>query len=73
MLNEVAAWILVSGAENVGLSPVLLTAGPLRLPVRRLIRGAFPQLPVIAFGETAGIGSIETVGQVSRGEFVARG
>ncbi|MBK6870124.1 MAG: FHIPEP family type III secretion protein [Kineosporiaceae bacterium] len=64
---------LVSGAENVGLSPVLLTAGPLRLPVRRLIRGAFPQLPVIAFGETAGIGSIETVGQVSRGEFVARG
>ncbi len=65
---------LVNGAENAGLSPVLLAAGPLRLPLRRLIRTALPQLPVIAFAETAGVTSIETVGQVSRGhEFAARG
>jgi flagellar biosynthesis protein FlhA len=74
--NRLAADLaaLVNGAENAGLSPVLLVAGPLRLPLRRLIRGALPQLPVIGFAETAGISSIETVGQVSRGhEVVARG
>jgi len=65
---------LVNAAENAGLTPVLLVAGPLRLPLRRLIRAALPQLPVIGFAETAGISSIETVGQVSHGhESVARG
>ena len=65
---------LVTRAENEGLVPVLLTAGPLRLPLRRLLRGSLPQLPVIGFSETAGVTSIETVGQVSRGhEFAARG
>ncbi len=63
---------LVTTAENVGITPVLLAAGPLRLPLRRLLRGSLPQLPVIGFAETAGVTSIETVGQVSRGhEFVA--
>ncbi|MFZ0161326.1 MAG: flagellar biosynthesis protein FlhA [Kineosporiaceae bacterium] len=72
LVQDLAA--LVNGAENAGLTPVLLAAGPLRLPLRRLIRGALPQLPVIGFAETAGITSIETVGQVSRGhEFAARG
>ena len=65
---------LVTRAENDGLTPVLLAAGPLRLPLRRLLRGSLPQLPVIGFAETAGVTSIETVGQVSRGhEFAARG
>jgi flagellar biosynthesis protein FlhA len=65
---------LVTRAENDGLSPVLLAAGPLRLPLRRLLRGSLPQLPVIGFAETAGVTSIETIGQVSRGhEFAARG
>jgi flagellar biosynthesis protein FlhA len=65
---------LVTQAENDGLTPVLLAAGPLRLPLRRLLRGSLPQLPVIGFAETAGVTSIETVGQVSRGhEFAARG
>ncbi|HEY6798014.1 MAG TPA: flagellar biosynthesis protein FlhA [Kineosporiaceae bacterium] len=64
----------VARAENDGLNPVLLAAGPLRLPLRRLLRGSLPQLPVIGFAETAGVTSIETVGQVSRGhEFAARG
>jgi flagellar biosynthesis protein FlhA len=63
---------LVTEAENAGLTPVLLAAGPLRLPLRRLLRGSLPQLPVIGFAETAGVTSIETVGQVSRGhEFAA--
>jgi flagellar biosynthesis protein FlhA len=63
---------LVTSAENAGITPVLLAAGPLRLPLRRLLRGSLPQLPVIGFAETAGVTSIETVGQVSRGhEFAA--
>jgi flagellar biosynthesis protein FlhA len=70
MVGDLAT--LVNTAENVGLTPVLLVAGPLRLPLRRLLRGNLPQLPVIGFAETAGVTSIETVGQVSRGhEFVA--
>jgi flagellar biosynthesis protein FlhA len=65
---------LVTRAENDGLTPVLLAAGPLRLPLRRLLRGSLPQLPVIGFAETAGVTSIETIGQVSRGhELAARG
>jgi flagellar biosynthesis protein FlhA len=65
---------LVTAAENTGVTPVLLVAGPLRLPLRRLLRGTFPQLPVLGFTETAGLTSIETVGQVSREhDFAARG
>jgi flagellar biosynthesis protein FlhA len=65
---------LVTSAENTGVTPVLLVAGPLRLPLCRLLRGTFPQLPVLGFAETAGLTSIETVGQVSRGhDFAARG
>ena len=53
---------------------VLLVAGPLRLPLRRLLRGTFPSLPVLGFAETAGTSAIETVGQVSRAhDFAARG
>jgi flagellar biosynthesis protein FlhA len=63
---------MVTGAENQGLTPILLAAGPLRLPLRRLLRGSLPQLPVIGFAETTGVTSIETIGQVSRGhEFAA--
>jgi flagellar biosynthesis protein FlhA len=65
---------LVTHAENTGVTPVLLVAGPLRLPLRRLLRGTFLQLPVLGFTETAGLTSIETVGQVSREhDFAARG
>jgi flagellar biosynthesis protein FlhA len=65
---------VVTAAENTGVTPVLLVAGPLRLPLRRLLRGTFPQLPVLGFAETAGLTAIETVGQVSRGhDLAARG
>jgi flagellar biosynthesis protein FlhA len=67
----VGAGDLVRQAENEGQVPVLLAAGPLRLPLRRLLRGSFPQLPVIAFAETVGVSSIETIGQVSRGHQLA--
>jgi flagellar biosynthesis protein FlhA len=56
---------LQTTAEQRGELPVLLISGPLRLPMRRLLRGALPQLPVIAFTEATGIHQIETVGQVS--------
>jgi hypothetical protein len=64
MVKDLSA--LVARAENNGMTPVLLVAGPLRLPLRRLLRGSLPHLPVIGFAETAGVTSIETVGQVSR-------
>jgi len=62
---------LVTAAEGAGLTPALLVAGPLRLPLRRLLRAGLPQLPVLGFAETAGVHSIETVGQVTRGHVVA--
>jgi flagellar biosynthesis protein FlhA len=62
---------LMSTSEQRGELPVLLISGPLRLPVRRLLRGSLPQLPVIGFGEASGLHQIETVGQVSSGEFAA--
>jgi len=63
---------LVTAAEQRGEVPILLVSGPLRLPLRRLLRSSFPQLPVIGFAEAVGVNHIETVGQVSRGhEFAA--
>jgi flagellar biosynthesis protein FlhA len=70
LVNDLAT--LSAKAEQAGHVPVLLVAGPLRLPLRRLLRGSLPQLPVLGFAETAGLSRIETVGQVSRGhELVA--
>ncbi|HST81968.1 MAG TPA: flagellar biosynthesis protein FlhA [Kineosporiaceae bacterium] len=62
---------LMSNSEQRGELPVLLISGPLRLPLRRLLRGSLPQLPVIGFGEASGLHQIETVGQVSSSEFAA--
>jgi flagellar biosynthesis protein FlhA len=69
LVADIAA--LMSSSEQRGELPVLLISGPLRLPVRRLLRGSLPQLPVIGFGEASGLHQIETVGQVSSGEFAA--
>jgi flagellar biosynthesis protein FlhA len=62
---------LSRGAENENKTPVLLVAGPLRLPLRRLLSGTLPNLPVLSFSETTGVPSIETVGQVSHGHELA--
>jgi flagellar biosynthesis protein FlhA len=63
LVNDVAT--LVTASEQRGETPVLLVSGPLRLPLRRMLRSSIPQLPVIGFAETAGLQQIETVGQVS--------
>jgi flagellar biosynthesis protein FlhA len=63
LVNDVAS--LVTASEQRGETPVLLVSGPLRLPLRRLLRTSLPQLPVIGFTETAGLQQIETVGQVN--------
>jgi flagellar biosynthesis protein FlhA len=63
LVNDIA--VLVTAAEQRGETPVLLVSGPLRLPLRRMLRTSIPQLPVIGFTETAGLQQIETVGQVS--------
>jgi flagellar biosynthesis protein FlhA len=70
LVADIAA--LMTASEQRGELPVVLVSGPLRLPVRRLLRGSLPQLPVIGFAEAAGLHQIETVGQVSSGrEFAA--
>ncbi|WP_307241309.1 flagellar biosynthesis protein FlhA [Kineosporia succinea] len=70
LVSDISA--LQTTAEQRGELPVLLISGPLRLPLRRLLRGSLPQLPVIAFTEATGIHQIETVGQVSSShEFAA--
>jgi len=70
LVSDIAT--LTTASEQRGEVPVLLVSGPLRLPLRRLLRSSFPQLPVIGFAEAIGTTHIETVGQVSRGhEFAA--
>jgi flagellar biosynthesis protein FlhA len=70
LVSDVAT--LMTASEQRGELPVLLISGPLRLPLRRLLRGSLPQLPVIGFGEASGLHQIETVGQVSSShEFAA--
>jgi flagellar biosynthesis protein FlhA len=63
LVNDIS--VLVTAAEQRGETPALLVSGPLRLPLRRMLRTSLPQLPVIGFTETAGLQQIETVGQVS--------
>jgi flagellar biosynthesis component FlhA len=71
-LPSVVLDVLIALNIAASLIVLLLAAGPLRLPLRRLLRTAIPQLPVIGFSETAGIHQIESVGQVSRDhEFAA--
>ncbi len=52
-------------AEQSGRSPVVVCAGPLRAPLRRLIMTELPRLPVLAYGEVGGPVDIQTVGVVN--------
>jgi flagellar biosynthesis protein FlhA len=63
LVSDIAA--LMTASEQRGELPVLLVSNPLRLPLRRLVRGSLPQLPVIGFGEANGLHQIDTIGQVS--------
>ena len=70
LVSDIAA--LMTASEQRGELPVLLVSGPLRLPLRRLVRGSLPQLPVIGFAEANGLHQIDTIGQVSSNhEFAA--
>jgi flagellar biosynthesis protein FlhA len=46
-----------------GLKPVLVCAGPIRMPLRRLVRLAVPDLPIVAYTEL----SVATVGVTALG------
>jgi flagellar biosynthesis protein FlhA len=70
LVSDIAT--LMTASEQRGELPVLLVSSPLRLPLRRLVRGSLPQLPVIGFGEASGLHQIDTIGQVSStNEYVA--
>jgi len=56
---------LAKSAEDRGDSPVLLCSTHLRLALRKLLRGASPNLPVISFAELSDQLVIDTVGVVN--------
>ncbi|ABK52634.1 flagellar biosynthesis protein FlhA [Acidothermus cellulolyticus 11B] len=56
---------LAERAEQLGNTPVLACAAPLRPALRRLVRSANPRLPVLAYGELGPHLQLETVGTVS--------
>ncbi|CAA9427700.1 MAG: Flagellar biosynthesis protein FlhA [uncultured Quadrisphaera sp.] len=59
-------------AEELGATPVLVCAPPLRAPLRRLVAMAVPGVTVLSYAEVSGPGlSIETVGVISGVEAVA--
>jgi len=55
----------VHAAEQRGDNPVLLCSGHIRPALRRLLRGAQPALPVLAYAELGGAIDIDTVGVIS--------
>jgi flagellar biosynthesis protein FlhA len=64
MINELGR--LAQGAEQRGLSPVLVCSPQLRMPLRRLLTAGAFQVPVLSYTEIAGAHSrIETLGVVT--------
>ena len=55
---------LVMDVENRGVRPVLVCSGPLRAALRKLLRGAAPHLPILAYAELGNQLTIETAGVV---------
>ncbi len=56
---------LVEQSEQTGASPVLVCSGPLRAPLRRLLRAELPRISVLAYSELGGPIDIHTQGVVS--------
>ena len=56
---------LAEEAEQLGERPVLVCAQPLRLPVRRLVESAAPNLPVLSYSELGSQLSIHPLGAVN--------
>ena len=67
LLERVVADVsaIVADVENRGIRPVLVCSGAIRPSVRRLLRGAAPSTPVLAYAELGQQLIIETVGVVS--------
>lgn len=60
---------LVNDIENRGIRPVLVCSGPLRPALRKLLRGAAPNLPVLAYAELGSQLTIETTGVVGLDQY----
>ncbi|GAB95885.1 flagellar biosynthesis protein FlhA [Kineosphaera limosa] len=58
-------------AEANGDPPVLVCAGPLRLPIRRLLEQAAPRTPVLSYAELGGQLTLVTSGVVNVAEVTA--
>ncbi|MGY1606474.1 flagellar biosynthesis protein FlhA [Geodermatophilus sp. SYSU D00700] len=56
---------LLEGAENHGLSPVLVCSPQVRAALSRLVRQVLPRLPVISYTEVSRTAQIESLGVVS--------
>ena len=63
LLDGVGEAVLV--AERTGVRPALLCSAPLRLPLRRLVAPARPDLVVLSFAELGRATSVEPVGTVT--------
>ena len=61
---------LVEEVENRGVRPVIVCSGPLRPAMRKLVRSAAPDTPVLAYAELGSRLTIETVGVVQSDQLV---
>ena len=61
---------LVEEVENRGVRPVIVCSGPLRPAMRKLVRSAAPDTPVLAYAELGSRLTIETVGVVQSDHLV---
>ena len=61
---------LVEEVENRGVRPVIVCSGPLRPAMRKLVRSAAPDTPVLAYAELGSRLTVETVGVVQSDQLV---
>ena len=57
-----------ASAEDLGHSPVLVCAAPLRAPLSRLLRTSAPRLPVLSYAEIDPSLRIETLGVIAHAD-----
>ena len=51
--------------QSRGHRPVLVVAGPVRMPLRRMVRLAVPDLPILSFPELAASSvTVQTLGMI---------
>ena len=63
LINQLAERFHTEGAQ--GNQPVLVCAGQIRMPLRRLLRLAVPALPILSYSELAvGTASVNALGMI---------